>query len=573
MGTPDRFQADERMGSPDVFQADETTENEVHIEDLQISLAFVNALKTATLDDSGLPPGIIHQLRHPIEEPLGEIHPDLRLGLDLFLCVSNASEDTYRTARLAFQRHSPHVEIPTYERIKSKLTELTGVSPITHHMCRNSCIAYTGPFAELADCPECGEPRYDPLTPGKQRPRQTFSTMPLGPQLQALYRTPEQAEAMQYRVQETERILTEIAETGEVSTFGDVFHGHEYLQAVHRGDIKGDDITLMLSIDGAQLYESKQSDCWIYIWVILDHAPDTRYKKTRVYYGGSIPGPNKPGNVDSFLFPGLYHVAALQIEGLRIWNSFKNQIVTSSLYFLLGTADGPGMTYLNGLVGYKSAFRCQFYCPFKGHREFRKTQYHPAHLKPNDYDVPGCNHPDIDVAHLQQASHAEYQTNLAFLLASPNLTQYKKRRRDTGIAYPSIFSGFSPTRMLEPPGCFAADLMHLASLNITELLLSLWRATLECHPDDSKRTWDWAVLQGDLWIRHGKAVADCKPYLPGSFEQPPRNIAEKINSQYKAREFLTYIYGLGPGLFYRLLPEKYWIHFCKLVKAIRIFHQ
>ena len=68
-----------------------------------------------SVNDSGLPPGIIHQLWHPIEEPLGEIHPDLHLGLDLFLCVSNASEDTYRTARLAFQRHSPHVEIPTYE--------------------------------------------------------------------------------------------------------------------------------------------------------------------------------------------------------------------------------------------------------------------------------------------------------------------------------------------------------------------------------------------------------------------------------------------------------------------------
>jgi hypothetical protein len=115
--------------------------------------------------------------------------------------------------------------------------------------------------------------------------------------------------------------------------------------------------------------------------------------------------------------------------------------------------------------------------------------------------------------------------------------------------------------------------MHLVSLNIPELLIDLWRGTIDCDKDDNWRTWDWAVLQGETWRTHGKAVASMTPYLPGSFDRPPRNPAEKINSGYKAWEYLMYIFGLGPGLFYGVLPTKYWKNLCKLVFALRIIHQ
>lgn len=108
----------------------------------------------------------------------------------------------------------------------------------------------------------------------------------------------------------------------------------------------------MLSIDGAQLFEHKASDVWIYIWVIFDLAPDIRYKKKYVLPGGFFPG--KPKNVESLLFPGLHHLAALQREGLRIWDGDK--VFTSHPFLALATADGPGMAYLNGLVGHHGKY-------------------------------------------------------------------------------------------------------------------------------------------------------------------------------------------------------------------------
>lgn len=79
-------------------------------------------------------------------------------------------------------------------------------------------------------------------------------------------------------------------------------------------------MVLLLSIDGAQLYQSKHSDCWIYIWVILDHAPDMYYKKKYILHGGFIRGLNNPKNLDSFMLPGLYHLTTIQKEGLQIWD-------------------------------------------------------------------------------------------------------------------------------------------------------------------------------------------------------------------------------------------------------------
>ena len=87
--------------------------------------------------------------------------------------------------------------------------------------------------------------------------------------------------------------------------------GEDYLRCVLGGIIGMEDTVLMISMDGAQLYESKQSDCWIYLWVILNLSPDIRYKKKYVLIGGVIPGPHKPKNVDSYLYTGLHHLSAL----------------------------------------------------------------------------------------------------------------------------------------------------------------------------------------------------------------------------------------------------------------------
>ena len=147
------------------------------VADLRTSQEFIDALKAATLDDGGLDEEVLQRLRQPLTEPLDVNDPDLWLSLDLFLSCSNASEETYHNSRAAILRRHPDDEVLSYARIKSKIAELSGVVPILHHMCINSCAAFTGPFADLAECPICHKAHHIGET---ETPRREFHTIPTG---------------------------------------------------------------------------------------------------------------------------------------------------------------------------------------------------------------------------------------------------------------------------------------------------------------------------------------------------------------------------------------------------------
>ena len=59
------------------------------------------------------------------------------------------------------------------------------------------------------------------------------------------------------------------------------------------GDIKENDIVLMVSLDGAQLYEHKDLDFWMYVWILINLSPKKCYHKVQVHPGGFIPSPKK----------------------------------------------------------------------------------------------------------------------------------------------------------------------------------------------------------------------------------------------------------------------------------------
>ncbi|OJT12485.1 hypothetical protein TRAPUB_10962 [Trametes pubescens] len=187
----------------------------------------------------------------------------------------------------------------------------------------------------------------------------------------------------------------------------------------------------------------------------------------------------------------------------------------------------------------------------------------------------GSNHPDYvrpDGAEASDVVSARYQEALGYVVSSRTHTEYTRRRLETGIAKPSIFSGLP--RILSLPGCFGADLMHLLTLNLTDLMISHFRGTMPCDPTDDRDNWPWAALKSPaVWHAHGKLVQDATLYLPGSFDRPPRNPAEKISSGYKAWEFQTYFFGFLPGFLWGVLAAPYYLHFCKLVYGVLIMIQ
>ncbi|KAJ7272743.1 hypothetical protein B0H12DRAFT_1177387, partial [Mycena haematopus] len=113
------------------------------IEDIQTAQLFIQALEGASLDESGLDAEVIHRLQNPIQECVDiSDNKDFRLSLDIYLADTYASEATYEATRQGILRRSPDIEMLSHHRIKTAIEEMTGVVPISHDMCPNSCVAY-----------------------------------------------------------------------------------------------------------------------------------------------------------------------------------------------------------------------------------------------------------------------------------------------------------------------------------------------------------------------------------------------------------------------------------------------
>ena len=541
-------------------------------------LKFIEQVKTATLASQFDPQELADFLDLQEYESAPPEDPNLRLSLLNFISLMGSSRETYEAIRENTQQIFPGAELLSYYQAEQRTRKLTGLTFWEHHMCIKSCIGFTGPYSHLETCPTCGEPRYDQKelkeSDGLRKiPRQVFTTIPIGPQLQARWRHPQTAKDLLYRWQKTEELMRERAATGEPpANFDDILCGDAYFNLVNDGRLNKHDSVLMMSVDGAQLYKNKTSGAWIYIWILLDFAPDKRYKIRNILPGGIIPGPENPGDLDSFLFPGLAHLSALQKEGLPIWDAYGQERALSFLFLLLVLADAMGMMELTGSVGHHGRKGCRLLCGFVGRNKVRGAHYYPALLRPTGFeDHRTSSHDDIDVNTLSSPDPKEYRTDLFYVIGSQNEREYRMRRFQTGIGKPSIFSGLP--RTLPLPICFPGDVMHQPLINMAALFFDLWCERPKARDNDPGSDWPWAVLTGDTWVEHGKAVADAAKYLPTSFGRTPRNPQEKISSGYKAWEFLVYLYGLGPGVFFGILPEVYYTHFCRLVRAVRIIFQ
>lgn len=550
---------------------------------LQQTMAFIIAIRNASFEDpmAKMTNAMLTRLRNPLEAPIEINSSGVRHSISVYLALEHASQNAYEGVIKSTRRNFP--EAPGVENclrfgaVEDLIAAYTGIESVEHHMCPNSCVGFTGPFENLVRCPTCDASRWDEAkleaTHGRLKvPAKIFTTLPLGPQLQALYRDPESARAMAHLHKRTQEILDEYERIQQIPVIDDIGAGWDYLGASLAGDIKEHDIVLLASVDGAQLYPDKESDCWLYIWVVLNLPPDKRYRKVHVLPGGFIPGPNKPKNVDSFMAVGLHHLSALQNEGLKIWDAAHNETFHSNIYLLFTTGDGPGLVHWNGLVGHCGKNGCRLYCGIRGRQKDSRSHYYPALLCPHNAHG-NSSHADISSHQIPRGGSLEYSRNLFHLMSAPNQRQFELRCTETGISKAPLILGLHPVHLLGVPLCMTSDTMHLEAL-LAELMLALWRGSIPCMDTDDIATWDWAVLRDEqVWQAHGRTVKEAGGYLPGSFDAKPRNIAEKINTDYKTLEFIVYFFGLAPSLLYGILPQRYWKNFCRLVRGLQLLTQ
>lgn len=338
-----------------------------HIDSLRFTQQLIQEISSATLENDKLDPDMFERLQNPINKAIDISDSDTCLSLDIFMACNHTSEATYKAVRDSILHRSPNLNILSYYSVKKLVLEITGVGSILDDMCINSCIAFVGPLADLKQCPECLELRYDPkkkAITGKEVPRLQACTIPLSPQLQALQRPPQGAATLSYfdektiKVSEDCRAGTPLADR----IYDDVFSSNDIQKLVEDLGLTADDFLVSFSLDGAQLYQNKKSDTWIGIWTIYNYNPATQYTNKHVTPSNVVPSPNKPKTLDSFLYCTFYHLSALQREnngnGMAVWDALQEKKIYSRVVFLFGTADAVGLTELDGGVGHHGAQGC-----------------------------------------------------------------------------------------------------------------------------------------------------------------------------------------------------------------------
>ena len=142
------------------------------------------------------------------------------------MVLKHSLEDVYEKICTSIHICFPGSELPSFYQVKWLLCDFTGVMSIVSHMCIKSCVAFIGPYADLNTCPECGEPHFDQLwqNRGNKCPHAVFHTIPIDPQLQALWRHPESVDKMSYHAHKMQQILDSLlTKDGLVDAYNDIF--------------------------------------------------------------------------------------------------------------------------------------------------------------------------------------------------------------------------------------------------------------------------------------------------------------------------------------------------------------
>ncbi len=88
-------------------------------QDIKYTLEYIDLLKEATLEMSGLAEDEVHRLRNPMEEEFDITDPVIRLSIDLYLALSNASLETYNLVRDAIATYSPDIKVLTLYKVRA----------------------------------------------------------------------------------------------------------------------------------------------------------------------------------------------------------------------------------------------------------------------------------------------------------------------------------------------------------------------------------------------------------------------------------------------------------------------
>ncbi|KAJ8481557.1 hypothetical protein ONZ45_g15275 [Pleurotus djamor] len=291
-----------------------------------------------------------------------------------FKVEERISDESYAKLSFVF----PGTTIYPFKVACARAAFLAEFRPVPYDCCINSCCCYTGSLSKLNVCPYCGEDRFDSL----DRPRKRFNYIPLIPRLQGYYRNRKLAEQMQYRHQHRH----------DPTQVNDVLSGCHYARLRKtRVTVNGverpymffsdrRDLLLGMSTDGFAPFRRRKKTCWPLIIFNYNLPPEVRFHLINILCIGVIPGPKKPKDFDSFVWPLVKELLQLAL-GVRSFDILSNEVFALRAYLVLVFGDIPAVSMVMRIKGHNGVHPCRM-CKIRGLRipDARSTvHYVPLH--------------------------------------------------------------------------------------------------------------------------------------------------------------------------------------------------
>ncbi|KAJ8509049.1 hypothetical protein ONZ45_g8718 [Pleurotus djamor] len=431
--------------------------------------------------------------------------------------------------------------------------KLTGFEPTLHHICPNKCIAYVGQYKDLRSCPFrrrsnnfeiCGASRYITSKKG-ERPAAQFRVFPVIPTIRAMFANTESAKLLRYRdrtLRQAVEMVKACAGGFQNSRYSDYPNGRIHInQHLNKNLFQNEcDLAWIVSMDGAMLSMKKQSDVWFLILILLNLPPEIRYKSRNVITVFATPGPQGPGDLESFMWP-VYVEMAKMSEGFWIWDAVTRSNLISRGETVLANADMPGQGKIDGSTGPTGlwASRHKLVMGARTNKKRCKRQYFPSVLSEVG-KLYNSTRPEYNYYDLPELSQSQYWDIIARL-----------KRASFDQVHKSIIAEFGITRMplvavsnsYEWPHFFPSDPFHLFYENIIPYFWDLW--TKYTEPTEIPH------MTADVAAQFGTFLVEAQRTLPPDLCGPIRDVHLKRNSQYKAYEWMA----LGHWYIYPFLLE------------------
>ena len=462
----------------------------------------------------------------------------------------------------------PKEAVPTVKVCRSRLQALSGFKPVRYDCCINSCCCFAGEHKDRTECPYCGEDRYVIDRRGRKIARKVFNYLPFIPRLVAMQANPVKAKEMRYRAFE---------HTHTPGKITDVFDSHIYRRllgkkvmingslASHKYFSDPRDVALGLSTDGFCPFRRRKATAWPLLLFDYNLPPETRFHKANKIDLGTIPGPNKPKDFDSFAWPAFEEFMRLQ-HGVRAFDALADEFFLLRAYLLLVFGDMPAMSMVMRMTGHSGFSPCRM-CKILGVQVPNSSNF--AYYVPLDRSlhptVAGSNSAvaTYDAAKLPLRTEEEMLHQAREARDAPSKTQKGRLSKAYGIKGVSVLSNL---KSLSFPLSFPYDFMHLIWENLIPNLILLWTGEFKGLNEGAGEY----QFPPKVWQAIGAATAAASSTIPSAFGARPPNPATH-KSSYSAEAWSFWTLFLGPILLRRRFRnQRYYKHFIELVKLLQI---